>query len=242
MSSYDTFAWFYDRYWAAPFQQWEMPALEKLALSDLKPGAAVLDLCCGVGHLARELTTRGFQVTGVDSSEGMIQIARENAPAAHFVRQNADKFTLEAPVDAVFCTFDSINHIHSPAMALASFRRVFECLKPGGIFVFDFNGPAAYGPRWDATYTVIEPDHAFFLRGSFDPAAQLGHTEITMFRQDGSAWLRNDAKFSQRPWSVSELTDLLTQAGFQSIQSRNATEDLGLEGHYGLGRVYIRAC
>ena len=27
---YDAFAWFYDRYWAPPFQEWEMPALDNL--------------------------------------------------------------------------------------------------------------------------------------------------------------------------------------------------------------------
>ena len=242
MSSYDSFAWFYNRYWAAPFQEWEMPALDQLVLAHLLPGAAVLDLCCGVGHLARELARRGFSVTGVDSSEGMLQIARENSPTTRFLRQNADKFTLETPVDAVLCTFDSINHIHSPEAALASFRRVFESLKPGGLFVFDFNSLAAYGPRWDATYTAVELDHAFFLRGRFDAAAQLGHTEITMFRQEASVWQRSDAKFSQRSWTVNELTALLSEAGFRTVEPKFAAQDLGLEGHYGLGRVYIRAC
>lgn len=242
MSSYDAFAWFYDRYWAAPFQKWEMPAIESLALNYLKTGAAVLDLCCGVGHLARELSGRGFAVTGVDSSVGMLEIARHNAPTAQFLSQNASEFSLNSPVDAVLCTFDSVNHVHTPDAILASFRQIRKSLNPGGLFVFDFNSPEAYGERWDATYTVIEPDHAFFLRGRFDPVAQLGHTEITMFREQQKAWHRADASFNQRPWTTPVLSALLKEAGFRTIEHWRAGEDLGLEGQYGLGRVYIRAC
>ena len=172
----------------------------------------------------------------------MLEIARRNAPAAQFFSQNATEFSLNSLVDATICTFDSVNHVHSPDAILASFRLVRKSLNPGGMFLFDFNSPEAYGERWDATYTVIEPDHAFFLRGHFDPVAQLGHTEITMFREQGELWHREDAKFNQRPWTAPELSALLTEAGFRTIEHWRAAEDLSLEGHYGLGRVYIRAC
>lgn len=218
-----------------------MPALDRLMLSELPPGARVLDLCCGVGHLARELSNRGFSVTGVDSSPGMIEFARRNAPEAVFISESADRFSLPAQVSAVVCTFDSLNHMHSPEVALASFRRVREALRPGGAFVFDFNSPAAYGERWDASYTMVEPDHAFFLRGRFDEEAQLGHTDITMFREMDGAWKRSDANFSQRPWTVSDLGDLLSEAGFLSLEYWNAAEALKMPGHYAIGRVYMRA-
>ena len=241
MNAYDAFAWFYDRYWATPMQQWQMPALNTLLLDALPTGAAVLDLCCGAGHLARQLTTRNFAVTGVDSSEGMLAFARRNAPEAQFVLAPADSFLLPAAVDAALCTFDSINHILAPQTVLACFRQVRKYLRAGGSFLFDINTAEAYGDRWDASATVVEPDHAFFLRGRFDPEARLGHTEITMFRLDGQ-WSRCDAAFTQRPWAVEELTALLHQAGFHTVEHWRAHQDLGLEGHYGIGRTYVRAC
>ena len=36
-----------------------------IALLNLQPGKAVLDLCCGVGRHSLELARRGFAVTGV---------------------------------------------------------------------------------------------------------------------------------------------------------------------------------
>lgn len=240
-SPYDAFAWFYDRYWATPFQEWQTPALERLLLRGLPPKAHILDLCCGAGHLARRLVDCGFQVTGVDSSEGMLNFARRNAPDAEFISQNATGFDLPQPVDAAVCTFDSINHILRPEDVLSSFRSVRRNLKPGGWFVCDLNTDAAYGPRWDQSATQIEPDHAFFIRGSFDRAARVGHTEVTLFRLI-EHWERSDVSFRQRPWSPAELEPLLRQAGFLQSEHYGAAQDLGLQGHYGLGRVYLRAC
>jgi len=44
-------------------------------------GKCVLDLGCGEGGYARELTRRGASVTGVDGSERMIEVARQRARA-----------------------------------------------------------------------------------------------------------------------------------------------------------------
>lgn len=44
----------------------------------------VVDVGCGSGVLARELTRAGFEVIGVDASPAMIDLARETAPEARF--------------------------------------------------------------------------------------------------------------------------------------------------------------
>src|ERR1043165_4860104 len=91
-SPYDRFAWFYDRYWAAPFQAWEAAALDRLLFPALRPGDTVLDLCCGTGQLAHDLVSRGYQVIGVDSSSEMLRHARERMPAGRFLHAEAADF------------------------------------------------------------------------------------------------------------------------------------------------------
>jgi 2-polyprenyl-3-methyl-5-hydroxy-6-metoxy-1,4-benzoquinol methylase len=44
-----------------------------------KKGIKILDIGCGTGRHAIELATRGYQVTGVDLSDSMLQKARQNA-------------------------------------------------------------------------------------------------------------------------------------------------------------------
>jgi demethylmenaquinone methyltransferase / 2-methoxy-6-polyprenyl-1,4-benzoquinol methylase len=50
-----------------------------LRLAHVHPGERALDLCCGTGDLALALAKNGADVTGLDFSEAMLQVAREKA-------------------------------------------------------------------------------------------------------------------------------------------------------------------
>jgi SAM-dependent methyltransferase len=241
ISPYDAFAWFYDRYWATPHREWQSPALEKLLYPALPQNARVLDLCCGTGNLAQHLAARGYEVTGVDASPEMLRIARENAPEPVFLQADAADFTVPHPVDAAVCLFDSLNHLLEPEQLQRAFNSVHAALNPHGCFVFDINTPAAYGEQWNDSACEVQPDHAFFLRGAFDPQTRLGTTWITMFRLVES-WQRSDVEIRQRPWESSEIEPMLQSAGFTGVECYRAAEELGMTGHYGIGRVYLRAC
>ncbi len=236
-SPYNSFAWFYNRYWADPFQDWQAPILERL----LPAPCHVLDLCCGTGQLARRLLARGYRVTGVDASPEMLRYARENAPAAQFMAADASNFNLAEQVQAAVCTFDSLNHILEDAQLRAALSCVHAALEPGAPFVCDINTDAAYGPEWDKSACQADPDHALFLRGHYDRENRRGITQITMFRLLGS-WIRSDVEVPQRALSVAEMTVHLEVAGFTAIEHYRPMEDLGVAGHYGQGRVYFRSC
>jgi SAM-dependent methyltransferase len=62
----------------------DMPGL--LHAISLLPPARVLDVACGTGFLTQHL---GAEVTGLDQSEAMLEIARERVPWAEFVRGDA---------------------------------------------------------------------------------------------------------------------------------------------------------
>ena len=98
MSYYEHMKDYYDR--RAPEFEDSIPgvgakALRKEAVEDstallraisVLPPARVLDVACGTGHLTRHL--RG-EVTGLDQSEAMLEIARQRVPLANFVRGDA---------------------------------------------------------------------------------------------------------------------------------------------------------
>jgi ubiquinone/menaquinone biosynthesis C-methylase UbiE len=67
---------------AFPHKDGQVEATERLA-ARLVPGARVLDVGCGTGlPTARLLCDAGIEVTGVDISAGMLDLARRNVPEA----------------------------------------------------------------------------------------------------------------------------------------------------------------
>ncbi|SDN30608.1 class I SAM-dependent DNA methyltransferase [Actinacidiphila guanduensis] len=76
-----------DRYDEAfPHKEGQIAAGGWLTAS-LPQGAAVLDLGCGTGlPTARRLVDAGLDVTGVDLSAGMLELARANVPGAAFLQ------------------------------------------------------------------------------------------------------------------------------------------------------------
>lgn len=76
-------------------------------ISLLKPGNSVLDVGCGGGTKSKYLASKGLEVTGVDFSEKMIEIARketvqETMPTKFLVMDMANIDKLEEKFDGIF--------------------------------------------------------------------------------------------------------------------------------------------
>ena len=99
----------------------------------------VLDLACGTGSLSVLLAKHGYRVLGVDRSEEMLTVAAEKAMELEenqpfFVAQPMQRLKIPEPVDACVCALDSINYVTKPQDVQKAFRRVYESLRPGGLF------------------------------------------------------------------------------------------------------------
>ena len=136
-SEYDLFAWVYNKHWAEISLQW-YPLIKKLVLENIPQGSKILDLCCGTGNFAHLLYEKGYRITGIDGSEEMITYARENAPEAELIVNDARSFSLPPVFNAVISLFDSLNHIMTLEEMHLVFQNVFSSLLPGGIFFFDW--------------------------------------------------------------------------------------------------------
>lgn len=99
---YDRLAPDYDRSAASREEAAEdLPGL--LRAISLLPPARVLDVACGTGSLTPHL---GPEVTGLDQSEAMLEVARERAPRADFVRGDALRMPFaDNSFDRVFSSF-----------------------------------------------------------------------------------------------------------------------------------------
>ncbi len=77
-------------------------------IGELLPSSGrVLDAGCGVGRPTAEFfAQKGFDVTGVDISKKMIELARQNVPRANFLQKNIATFDFpNASFDGIVCIY-----------------------------------------------------------------------------------------------------------------------------------------
>lgn len=238
-ASYDTFARIYELHWASEVPAQIMTIINKLFVPEMPAGARILDLCCGTGYTARELSGRGFEVTGLDASEEMLAFARRNAPAASFIQADARSFRMMPIYQGVLSTFDSLNHMMTMEGLLMVFRNVHRALAPGGLFLFDMNMEKAFLAHWADYFSIVEDDDVCILRGTYSRDQRLARYDITMFRRQGKSWRRTDAVISERFYPSQQIRRALRAAGFKEISSLDAEKELGLSEH--LGRTFFLA-
>lgn len=108
----------------------EEPAFRAI-VGALPPGVA-LDAACGTGRHAAILSELGWDVTGVDATDAMLDRARDKLPQATFRSGRLEALPIEtASVDLVVCGL-ALTHVEDLAPAFAEFGRV---LRPSGRLV-----------------------------------------------------------------------------------------------------------
>jgi len=119
--------------------------VEKIvSLLGLRPGARVLDLCCGVGRHSLELARRGFRVTGVDRTQRYLEQASGQADKeglmVEFVRDDMRTFCRPDAFDAVINMFTSFSYFEDPEEDRQVVVNVYRSLKSGGAFILETIG------------------------------------------------------------------------------------------------------
>jgi SAM-dependent methyltransferase len=180
-TDYDPWAWLYNKSEAHLACRRLLPKLEKLLLPHLPEGAQIFDLCCGTGQLTQQLMARGYQVTGLDGSEKMLDYARENAPKAQFILGDARSFDFSSTFDAVICTDSALNHIMSLEELKSVFGNVYAALKEDGLFLFDLGLEKRYRniPVNDGE---LKNEYAWTVGETYDPEEKTGTFTIKIFQ------------------------------------------------------------
>ncbi|MBX7164934.1 MAG: class I SAM-dependent methyltransferase [Pirellulales bacterium] len=177
----------------------------------------VVDLGCGSGILAAELTQAGYDVLGYDISPPMIELARRRAPRAEFI--TGSFLTARFPacvavtsIGEVFSyLFDRRNH-QRRVVALA--RKIHRALVPGGLLLFDVVTKGRVPPGGARSFQLTD-DWACLYAAEVDAADRHITRRITSFRRDGEVYRRTDEVHDVRVADAAELRAGLIDAGFQ---------------------------
>ena len=112
----------------------EKPWLDRFCAL-LPPGGGVLDLGCGMGEpIGSYLASRGFDVTGVDASNSLIELARVRQPQQHWIVCDMRALELGRGFHGLLA-WHSFFHL-SPEDQRPMFARFAAHLAPGGVLMF----------------------------------------------------------------------------------------------------------
>ncbi|MER5355454.1 methyltransferase domain-containing protein [Kitasatospora sp. NPDC002551] len=163
-----------------------------LALAGDVAGRRVLDAGCGSGALTAALHERGAAVTGLDASEGMLELARKRLgeDADLHVGDLAERLPFEdGAFDDVVASL-VLHYLEDWGPTLAELRRV---LRPGGRLIASVQHPFV-------DYAIQKPRPDYFATTSY--------TDEWTF--DGKSY---PVTFWRRP--LHAMTDAFTTAGFR---------------------------
>lgn len=179
----------------------------------------VLDLACGTGSVTCELAKRGYDMTGVDISPEMLDIARVKCEGMGVLLLNQDMtdFELYGTVDAIVCALDGVNYVTDKSALLKMFKWVHNYLNPDGIMVFDINSEYKLSQILPENNYIYDEDDAFCVWSSFyNDEQSICEFYIDVFNEC------NDGKYErfteiheERAYSVSELIGIINSAGLK---------------------------
>jgi ubiquinone/menaquinone biosynthesis C-methylase UbiE len=147
--------------WTLRHERSDRVKYTQLLLDNVPDGSELLELGCGPGDPTTKLLSQHYKVTANDISESCLQLAKQNAPTANFIRADMTELRFDpGSFDAVVAYY-AFHHVprdrYEPLI-----NDIARWLRPGGIFM------AALYP-YDVEHLVTENWHGSTMYwSSFD--------------------------------------------------------------------------
>lgn len=180
----------------------------------LPPGSRIADVPCGNGRLSLALAKQGYEVIGIDGSDGLLRAARDSATESQrveFVKRDMRDLPWEAHFDGVFCMGNSFAYFDDEGNR-RFLSAVHRSLKPGGRFILETSVaaesvlPSLVSGRW---YPF--GDLYFLHETRFDPITSQLTSSYTLIRNGEIE--KKQAVY--RVYGCRELLKLAESVGFK---------------------------
>ncbi|MEZ3431828.1 MAG: class I SAM-dependent methyltransferase [Lachnospiraceae bacterium] len=168
MEVFQDYAYYYNAFYRDKNYRAEAEQVNLLLKKYGKDVKRIINFGCGTGKHDMELTGMGYQCMGIDMSQMMIDIARENTSG----RENIDfsvadirEYKTSAQYDAVISLFHVMSYQNTNEDILKAFRSARAALSTGGTFLFDvWYGPGVLSDKPTLRVKEIQDDQYRLIR------------------------------------------------------------------------------
>jgi SAM-dependent methyltransferase len=183
---------------------------------ELKPGASVLDLCCGQGRHSIQLAKRGLRVTGLDLNPEYLELAKQAAKASKVtietIAADMRKIPFENNFDAIVNMYSSFGYLESEGEDLKVLESAAKALKAGGRLLLDM-----LNREWAIDNYIQNDWHTgadgtlYVERRDLDLATSRMHVHFIVVDPKGSR--RESIGHIIRLYTLTEMTRILEHVG-----------------------------
>lgn len=223
MEAYTSFAAVYDMFMDnIPYEEWAAYLISLLKEYGIEDGL-VLDLGCGTGSLTEILAREGYDMTGIDLSPDMLQIAMEKRAESGrdilYLLQDMREFELYGTVRAIVSICDSMNYLLEPGDLVQTLRLVNNYLDPKGLFIFDLNTEYKYREiLGESTIAEDREESSFIWDNSYDEEERINEYSLSLFiREKEDLYRKYQETHYQRAYTLGEVRDAIRQAGMEFV-------------------------
>jgi len=190
-----------------------------IELLALRPGARILDLCCGPGRHAVELARRGFRVTGVDRMASFLERARAQAARweveLELVEADMRAFSRPGAFDAIVNLFTSFGYFADERENERVLANMHRSLTDGGVALIEILGKEAVARRWqERTWNELDDGTLVCEERVVADGWERLDSRWIVVRPDGT---RGSFTGTQRIYSAREMREMLGRAGFADV-------------------------
>jgi ubiquinone/menaquinone biosynthesis C-methylase UbiE len=130
-------------------------------------GNTHLDLACGTGPHVRHFIDFGYQSSGLDINQPMLDIATTRCPEAQFSLQNMSEFKMAEPLDLITCFLYSIHYSDGIEKLKDCLKSVHSALKSDGIFCFNVVDKNKINNALFVKHTAKQEDNVFSFQSGW---------------------------------------------------------------------------
>jgi MFS family permease len=226
------FAQAYNTRWGV-FAEYIGPKIVKFYEGQDEAGdKTMLDLCCGTGQLSRIFLQHGYDVTGLDLSEAMLDYARKNAAAyggerARFFAGSAAGYVLDHRVGLAVASGEALNHLRSTGDFKRCLDSTFAVLAEGGVFAFDVRTRKGFF-EWN-NITVEESDDGVVVKnGIYDGGDAATQRVLGFDRIAGDSYQRFEQIVHNVVYPIDWLEARVREAGWGEVRITSIQDPIPL--------------
>lgn len=218
--NYNQFAWYYDSLMEPKFYEDYFHFIcNKANFSN------VLDLGCGTGRIDAMLASQANNITAVDLSNQMIEVAKQTINNKNCRFEVADMTTYRSSesFDLVLCICDSLNYVLGFQNQVKVLESAYYHLKNNGTFIFDIHSEYKMNVLFK-DYLEEEENEDFYF---YWKVKKTGEYQITHYViiEDLTEDTRMEEKHVQESYPIGLYIKELKRIGFNSVDFYDDFQD-----------------